>query len=65
MKKNLIPVTVLALFLFSNQSFAQRTNDKAIVEKVFKDVSKDDRPFKTYRYLSANGTIIITLKRMM
>lgn len=62
MNKNLIPLTFLALFLFSNQSFAQTTNDKAIFEKVFKDVSKDDRPFKNYRYVSLDGTVVITFK---
>lgn len=50
------------MFIFSNSSFAQTTNDKAIFEKVFKDVSKDDRPFKNYRYVSLDGTMVITFK---
>lgn len=62
MKKYLIPLTAPVLFLFSSSSFAQTTNDKAIFEKVFKDVSKDDRPFKNYRYVSLDGTLIITFK---
>lgn len=62
MKKNLIPVTVLVLFLFSNSSFAQTINDRATFEKVFKDFSKDDRPFKNYRYVSFNETLVITFK---
>lgn len=60
MKKNLIPVTVLVLFLFSSSSFAQTINDRATFEKVFKDFSKDDRPFKNYRYVSLDGTVVIT-----
>lgn len=62
MKKNLIPVTVLVLFLFSSSSFAQTINDRATFEKVFKDFSKDDRPFKNYRYVSFNETLVITFK---
>lgn len=62
MKKNLIPVTVLVLFLFSSSSFAQTINDRATFEKVFKDFSKDDRPFKNYRYVSLDGTVVITFK---
>jgi len=62
MKKYLIPLTAPVLFLFSSSSFAQTTNDKATFEKVFKDVSKDDRPFKNYRYVSLDGTVVITLK---
>ncbi len=61
MKKHLIPLTVLVL-LFSSSSFAQTINDKSILEKVFKDVSKDDRPFKNYRYVSLDGTLVITFK---
>jgi|SRR5690554_251978 len=62
MKKYQIPLTALVFFLFSSLSFAQTTNDKAIFEKVFKDVSKDDKPFKNYRYVSLDGTVIITFK---
>src|SRR5690554_1674478 len=62
MKKYLIPLTTSVLFLFSSSSFAQTTNDKATFEKVFKDVSKDDRPFKNYRYVTLDGTIVITFK---
>lgn len=62
MKKNLIPVTVLVLLLFSSSSFAQTINDRATFEKVFKDFSKDDRPFKNYRYVSFNETLVITFK---
>src|SRR5690554_4597860 len=62
MKKNLIPVTVLVLLLFSSSSFAQTINDRATFEKVFKDVSKDDRAFKNYRYVSLDGTLVITFK---
>ncbi|WP_333663815.1 hypothetical protein [Chishuiella changwenlii] len=62
MKKNLIPLTVFLLFFFSNSSFAQTNNDKAIFGQVFKDVSKDDRPFKNYRYVSLDGTLVITFK---
>lgn len=62
MKKYLIPLTTPVLFLFSSSSFAQTTNDKATFEKVFKDVSKDDKPFKNYRYVSLDGTLVITFK---
>lgn len=62
MKKYLIPLTIPVLFLFSSSSFAQTTNDKAIFEKVFKDVSKDGRAFKNYRYVTSDGTIVITFK---
>ncbi|MBA5791670.1 hypothetical protein H1R17_10625 [Flavobacterium sp. xlx-214] len=62
MKKHLIRLTVLVLLLFSSSSFAQTINDKSIFEKVFKDVSKDDRPFKNYRYVSFNETLVITFK---
>lgn|SRR5690606_724696 len=62
MKKNLIPLTILVLFLFSSSSFAQTNNDKTIFDKVFKDVSKDNRPFKNYRYVSLNGTMVVTFK---
>ncbi|MEC4114763.1 hypothetical protein VSO92_11690 [Myroides pelagicus] len=62
MKKHLIRLTVLVLLLFSSSSFAQTINDKSIFEKVFKDVSKDDRPFKNYRYVSLDGTLVITFK---
>lgn len=62
MKKHLIPLTVLVLFLFSSSSFAQTINDRATFEKVFKDFSKDDRPFKNYRYVSFNETLVITFK---
>lgn len=62
MKKHLIPLTVLVLLLFSNSSFAQTINDRATFEKVFKDFSKDDRPFKNYRYVSFNETLVITFK---
>ena len=62
MKKHLIPLTVLVLLLFSNSSFAQTINERATFEKVFKDVSKDDRAFKNYRYVSLDGTLVITFK---
>lgn len=62
MKKHLIPLTVLVLLLFSSSSFAQTINDRATFEKVFKDVSKDDRPFKNYRYVSFDETLVITFK---
>ena len=62
MKKHLIPLTVLVLLLFSSSSFAQTINDRATFEKVFKDFSKDDRPFKNYRYVSLDGTLVITFK---
>lgn len=62
MKKHLIPLTVLVCFLFSSLSFAQTINDRATFEKVFKDVSKDDRAFKNYRYVSLDGTLVITFK---
>ncbi len=62
MKKYLIPLTAPVLFLFSSSSFAQTTNDKAIFDKVFKDVSKDDRTFENYRYLTSNGTIVVIFK---
>lgn len=62
MKKHLIPLTVLVLLLFSSSSFAQTINDRATFEKVFKDFSKDDRPFKNYRYVSFNETLVITFK---
>lgn len=60
MKKYLITLTTPVLFLFSSSSFAQTINDKATFEKVFKDVSKDNRTFKTYRYVTLNGTLVIT-----
>jgi len=60
MKVNLFLLNVLVLSL-SNSLFAQ-TNDKAIFEKVFKDVSKDNKDFENYRYLSSNGTIVINFK---
>lgn len=62
MKKHLIPLNVLVLFLFPSLSFAQTTIDKAVFEKAFKDVSKDDRRFKNYRYVSLDGTLVITFK---
>lgn len=62
MKKYLIPLTAPVFFLFSSLSFAQTINDRATFEKVFKDFSKDDRPFKNYRYVSFNETLVITFK---
>lgn len=62
MNKNIIPLTIPVLFLFSSSSFAQTTNDKSTFGKVFKDLSKDDKPFKNYRYVSLDGTVIITFK---
>src|SRR5690606_41918856 len=62
MKKNLLPLIIVVLFLSTNSSFAQTNNDKAIFERVFKDAFKDDRPFKTYRYVTLNGTIVITYR---
>ena len=62
MKKYLISLTTSVLLLFFSSSFAQTTNDKATFEKVFKDVSKDGRPFKNYRYVSLDGTLVITFK---
>jgi len=62
MKKYLIPLTAPVFFLFSSLSFAQTNNDKTIFDKVFKDVSKDDRAFKNYRYVSLDGTVVITFK---
>lgn len=62
MKKYLIPLTAPVLFLFSCSSFAQTPNDKSTFGKVFKDVSKEDRPFKNYKYVSLDGTVVITFK---
>lgn len=62
MKKNLLPLIIVVLFLSTNSSFAQTNNDKAIFERVFKDAFKDDRPFKTYRYVTLNGTMVITYR---
>lgn len=62
MKKYLIPLTAPVFILFSSLSFAQTNNDKTIFDKVFKDVSKDDRVFKNYRYVSLDRTLVITFK---
>ena len=48
------------ILIGSKASFAQSINDKEIFEKTFKDVSEKNKAYKTYRYVSANGTIIIT-----
>jgi len=51
-----------AILAGAKQSFAQSINDKAIFEKTFKDVSEKNKVYTVYRYVSANGTIIITYK---
>ena len=33
-----------------------------VCEKVTEKFLKDDRPFKSYRYVSLDGTVVITLK---
>src|SRR5690554_6392357 len=61
MNKILQLLIMLATILIgSKASFAQSINDKEIFEKTFKDVSEKNKAYKTYRYLSANGTIIMT-----
>ena len=61
MNKILQLLILLATILIgSKASFAQSINDKGIFEKTFKDVSEKNKVYKTYRYVSANGTIIIT-----
>src|SRR5690554_7504426 len=61
MNKILQLLIMLATILIgSKASFAQSINDKEIFEKTFKDVSEKNKAYKTYRYVSANGTIIIT-----
>src|SRR5690554_1202574 len=61
MNKILQLLILLATILIgSKASFAQSINDKGIFEKTFKDVSEKNKAYKTYRYVSANGTIIIT-----
>lgn len=53
-------ILLSTILVGSKASFAQSINDKAIFENTFKDVSKKNKAYKTYRYVSANGTIIIT-----
>lgn len=65
MNKILQLLILLATFLVGfKASFAQSINDKAIFEKTFKDVSEKNKAYKTYRYVSVNGTIIITYNNL-
>lgn len=65
MNKILQLLILLAAFLVGSKvSFAQSIKDKAIFEKTFKDISEKNKAYKAYRYVSANGTIIITYNEL-